>query len=223
MTSDGIRYSNIEPDQEMSAAPCSTAVTARPRRNQCRAGTSLLAIATKLARRASEASRSSQLGSRASPGGGGANRQKPALPIEQEAELHRVGHRARRRLDACQAPLQAAGFLVRLPDIAAPTLDRALRRLRPEEYVGARAGAEFAGQRSRDVDQGRGMSCAVRELLRELPGHDRAAAQRGREDIERVFDLTGRDHLGLMVGGKCTQGLARESKGIGDTGKRLAT
>ena len=58
MTSDGIRYSNIEPDQEMSAAPCPTGVTARPRRNQCRAGTSLLAIATKLARRASEASRS---------------------------------------------------------------------------------------------------------------------------------------------------------------------
>ena len=58
MTSDGIRYSNIDPDHEISAAPCATGVTARPRRNQCRAGTSPLAIARKLASRASEASRS---------------------------------------------------------------------------------------------------------------------------------------------------------------------
>ncbi len=58
MTSEGIRYSNIDPDQEISAAPRPTGVTARPSRNQCRDGTSPLAIATKLARRASEASRS---------------------------------------------------------------------------------------------------------------------------------------------------------------------
>ena len=58
ITSDGIRYSNIDPDHEISAEPRSTGVKARPSRNQCRAGTSPLAIATKLARRASEASRS---------------------------------------------------------------------------------------------------------------------------------------------------------------------
>ena len=67
------------------------------------------------------------------------------------------------------------------------------------------------------------MTRAVRELLRELPGGERDAAQRGREDIERVFDLTVRDHLGSLVGGKLPQGLARESQGIGDTGKRLTT
>jgi hypothetical protein len=44
MTSDGIKYSNIEPDQEISAAPLSTGVTARPSRNQCRAGMSPLAM-----------------------------------------------------------------------------------------------------------------------------------------------------------------------------------
>ncbi len=37
ITSDGIRYSNIEPDQEISAAPCRPA-SPRPRRNQWRAG-----------------------------------------------------------------------------------------------------------------------------------------------------------------------------------------
>ncbi len=58
MTSDGMRYSNIEPDHEMSAAPRPTGVTARPSRNQWLAGTSFFAMAKKLARRASDASRS---------------------------------------------------------------------------------------------------------------------------------------------------------------------
>ena len=58
MTIDGIRYSNIEPDHEINAAPFATGVTARPRRNQCRAGASLLAMAMKLASLASEARRS---------------------------------------------------------------------------------------------------------------------------------------------------------------------
>ena len=58
MTSEGIRYSNIDPDHEISAAPFAIGVTARPSRNQCRAGTSPLAMAMKLASRASDASRS---------------------------------------------------------------------------------------------------------------------------------------------------------------------
>ena len=58
MTSGGIRYSNIEPDQEIRAAPRATGVAVRPSRNQCRAGMSPLAIAKKLAKRASEANRS---------------------------------------------------------------------------------------------------------------------------------------------------------------------
>ena len=58
MTSGGMRYSNIEPDQEINAVPRVTGVAARPSRNQCRAGTSPLAIAKKLASRASDARRS---------------------------------------------------------------------------------------------------------------------------------------------------------------------
>ena len=58
MTSEGIRYSNMDPDQEIKAAPRAIGVAARPRWNQCFAGTSPLAMAKKLARRASEAKRS---------------------------------------------------------------------------------------------------------------------------------------------------------------------
>ena len=58
MISVGMRYSNIEPDQDSKAAPPWTTVTACPSRNQCRGGKSPLAMAMKLARRASEASRS---------------------------------------------------------------------------------------------------------------------------------------------------------------------
>ena len=56
MTNDGIRYSNIDPDQETSAAPPFTAVTVRPSLNQWRVRKSPFAIAKKLASRASEAS-----------------------------------------------------------------------------------------------------------------------------------------------------------------------
>ena len=63
MTSAGIRYSNIDPDHEIERrARLRPASWARPSRNQCDAGTSPLAMATKLARRASEASRSYRAG-----------------------------------------------------------------------------------------------------------------------------------------------------------------
>ena len=58
MTSAGIRYSNIEPDQDSSAVRLPMATERRSSRNQWRAGTSRLAMAMKLASRASEASRS---------------------------------------------------------------------------------------------------------------------------------------------------------------------
>jgi len=58
ITSIGIKYSNIDPDQLSRAAPPPTAVTPRPSRVQWRVGRSFLAIATKLPSRASEAIRS---------------------------------------------------------------------------------------------------------------------------------------------------------------------
>ena len=54
----GIRYSNIEPDQERSAAVLPTAWKGRPRAAQWPTGASALAMASRLVRRASDASRS---------------------------------------------------------------------------------------------------------------------------------------------------------------------
>ena len=58
MNSRGIRYSNAVALQESSVGTPSTLVTGRPSANQCDDGTSPFAIAMKLARRASDASRS---------------------------------------------------------------------------------------------------------------------------------------------------------------------
>jgi hypothetical protein len=58
ITSEGIRYSNIEPDHDSSIAPSSTGSSGRPSLNQCETGTSPFAMAMKLNSRASEASRS---------------------------------------------------------------------------------------------------------------------------------------------------------------------
>ncbi len=58
MINPGIRYSNIEPDHERSTESRPTGVNNRLSRNQWRTGTSPFAMAMKLSRRASEASRS---------------------------------------------------------------------------------------------------------------------------------------------------------------------
>ena len=58
MTSSGIRYSNIEPLQLSSAGAPPVVVSSRPSANQCSWPNWPWAMATKLASRASEASRS---------------------------------------------------------------------------------------------------------------------------------------------------------------------
>jgi hypothetical protein len=58
MTRRGIRYSNIVALHDRSVGEPSMLVSRRPRWNQCACGTSPLAMARKLARRDSEASRS---------------------------------------------------------------------------------------------------------------------------------------------------------------------
>ncbi|MCY1380500.1 hypothetical protein D9M69_683280 [compost metagenome] len=57
-TSEGIRYSNIEPDQERSTARRPLAKNGRPSAAQWRTGSSPLAMASRLVLRDSEASRS---------------------------------------------------------------------------------------------------------------------------------------------------------------------
>ena len=59
-----MRYSNIDPDHDCSTESRPTGVNGRPSRNQCCTGTSPLAIAMKLMRRASEARRSYRAESR---------------------------------------------------------------------------------------------------------------------------------------------------------------
>jgi hypothetical protein len=58
MTSGGIRYSNIEPDHDISAPLKPISTIGRPSRNQWLVWMSPLAMANRLASRASEASRS---------------------------------------------------------------------------------------------------------------------------------------------------------------------
>src|SRR6202042_3849914 len=60
ITRAGIRYSNMEPDQEINAEPRPTGVSARPNRNQCDEGTSPLAMGMKLVGWASEPSKPEQ-------------------------------------------------------------------------------------------------------------------------------------------------------------------
>ena len=58
MTNEGMRYSNIDPDQDLRPGVTPTDKKARPSAIQWRRGTSPLAIAKKLDSRDSDASRS---------------------------------------------------------------------------------------------------------------------------------------------------------------------
>ena len=91
MTSAGIRYSNIEPDQETSAGAVRRPASSGGRGGtSATTGTSPLAMATKLASRASEASRSYRAGIEAAVRDAVADREDLARGVEEEAELHRV-------------------------------------------------------------------------------------------------------------------------------------
>src|SRR4030081_99075 len=91
MMSDGMRYSNMEPDQEMRAAAFPTGVTDRPSRNQWRAGIAFFATGVKARRARLGGEQVIAVGVesavRRAP-----DREQPALLIEQEPELHPFGH-----------------------------------------------------------------------------------------------------------------------------------
>ena len=97
MTSAGIRYSNIEPDQETRADPSATGVIGRPRWNQCETGTSPLAIAMKLVEPRLGGEEVVAAGIEAAVRDAVADREDLARGIEEEAELHRVEQLLRER------------------------------------------------------------------------------------------------------------------------------
>ena len=145
-------------------------------------------------------------------------REELAVRVEQKAELHRVGHGPRRRLERRQAPFQGAGGVGGLCKVTAVTLDRPLRRLRPEQHFGAGVVATFAGQRSGDVDHGRGLRRDFHQSCSELLRRQSVLAERGGQRIERIAKLMPRDRLRPPVVGKSLQGFAREIQAVFDAG-----
>ena len=89
MISPGIRYSNIEPDHDISTESFPTGVSRRPRRNQCRIGTSPLAIAMKLSSTRLGREQVVAAGVERSVGRAIADGEEHPRRVEQEAELHR--------------------------------------------------------------------------------------------------------------------------------------
>ena len=126
-----MRYSNIEPDQEIRAAPRVTGVAARPSRNQCRAGMSPLAIAKKLASRASDAKKVVAIGIQSGFGNEKSDREQLALRVEEKAKLHRHRHRAEGVLQDEQPRLPGSGGPAERLVIRTMRLDSGQARLRP--------------------------------------------------------------------------------------------
>ncbi len=75
----------------------------------------------------------------------------------------------RRRRERREALFQGARGVGGGGNVAAVTLDRSLRRLRPEQHFGAGVVAAFAGERSGDVDHGRGVRRDLRQSCTRCP------------------------------------------------------
>jgi hypothetical protein len=132
--------------------------------------------------------------------------------IEKKIELHGVGKGARRRLDRLQPAVQRRDRARRLRAVATIALDRPLRGLDPEQHVGARGIAAFAGQRAGKVG---GRRSLPRELLRPVrPGH----AQGGGQIVEGAGELAGRNEMRAPVVGQGDQRLAGEGQAVAGAG-----
>ena len=83
------------------------------------------------------------------------NREELAIRIEEEAELHRLGHGPRRQLQRRKALVQRLGNFSGLGHVPLVTSDRSLCGSRPEEHFDAGLVPAFAGQRLRDINYGR--------------------------------------------------------------------
>ena len=88
MTSDGIRYSNIEPDHESSTGRTTCRRSRRPRLNQCETGTSPLAIATQAREPRLRGEQVVVAGVELRILDAIADREQPPRRVEQEAEFH---------------------------------------------------------------------------------------------------------------------------------------
>ena len=103
-----------------------------------------------------------------------ADREELALRVEQKTELHRVGHGSRRRLERREAAFQGARVVAGPAAVAAVTLDRSVRGLRPVQHFGAGVVAAFARQRAGDVDHGRGVGRDLRQSCTDVLRRHRA-------------------------------------------------
>ena len=125
------------------------------------------------------------------------NREELAIRIEEKAELHRFGHRSRRRLQRRKALVQRLGALWRSGSRRAgdcrsisvsPAPRRAFRR-RPRLRV--------RGQRSRDIDHGRGLMREVHQPCRKFLWLRMISAECRAQGIERAIKLLCRGRTGF--------------------------
>ena len=108
----------------------------------------------------------------------------------------------------------------RLREIGTPALDRALRRLRPEQHVAVRSVVLFACQGARVIGQRRGMGREIGQVCSVSHARESMCAERASECIQRIFDLMPRDGLRRPIVRQQQQRLARELYRVLDTGDR---
>ena len=141
------------------------------------------------------------------------DRQQPAAFIEQEVELHGARHGPRRCLDREQSTIQ----IIRHPGgqgVAMMAGNRAVRRLDPEQHVGALRIGTLARERTREVDGGfRHRQCRFEA--------DRRPGQGCRQPVERPNEFGAGDEMSAAIVGQRRQSLAGEGETVGRAARAI--
>ena len=159
-----------------------------------------------------------------------ADRQKPALGVEQEAEFHGAGHGARRLLERCQAAIKPIGIPVGRTGfrrqvfghrVAPVAFDRALRGLDPEKHVRAAIVAALAGQGARHVGDVGDLCSDVGQACRCSTGPDEIPRQGGIERLQCPAQFVVRDRIGPQIVAQIPQRRPSETHTVPDAGEKL--
>jgi hypothetical protein len=146
-----------------------------------------------------------------------ADREQPAVAVEQKAELH--GERADARADFQRGEPRRQRGRVRSRDVevVAVALDRGAGRLGPEQHVGAGIVTALDRERAGDVGHGLGAGRQRGEALCNI--RNRLACRIGGEPGERILELAPghRRHAALVA--QQARLLARERDGVCDAGE----
>ena len=219
ITSDGIRYSNIDPDHEISAAPCATGISAAAEMEPVAGGNIALGDGEETRQPRFRRQKIVAIGIERAFGREAADRKQIALAVDEKAEVHGQRHRARLVLQPLQPQSQGSGLFDVACKIVAMGRDGVHAGLRPEQHVEADFVVALRGQRPCDIGHRVGLSGELFETRPQIVRRRKRLARGDRQRGQGIVELAPRDRLRLAAVPQALSLFPRQVEGVGDPGE----